>query len=175
MGVSVGAVFTIYAPLDPEVFSIGGIGLAIGMLLLATQYHRLLNLDWFFRISMTVELVMLAAITVILTLGITSPSAIAVYVGYQLTFVFGSYLVRCETLLLAENRWLTRVDVAKQSGYLVGMALAWLGYRIMESWYGVTEKTAQVVSLHYALLLIELTVILAFWAAFRQRRADDIG
>ena len=51
MGLSIGSVFTLYAPLSPATFSAGGIGLALATLIIATQYHRLFNRDWFFRLS----------------------------------------------------------------------------------------------------------------------------
>ena len=42
LGLSVGAVFVLYTPLSPAVFSAGGIGLASGTLIVATQYRRIL-------------------------------------------------------------------------------------------------------------------------------------
>lgn len=168
-GLSVGAVFTLYTPLDPEVFSVGGIGLALGMLLVATQYHRLLNVRWFYGISLLVELLMLAAVLVILQFRITEPTALAVYIGYQITFVFGGYLVRCETLLIADDRWLARVDIAKQSGYLIGMAAAWLLYRTLETQLGIADKTEQVLRLHGALVINQIIVLGLLWIAFGRR------
>lgn len=172
-GLSVGAVFTLYAPLDPEIFSIGGIGLAVGMLLIATQYHRLLNVCWFFAISLLVELLMLAAVLVILQFRITEPTALAVYIGYQITFVFGGYLVRCETLLIGDDRWLARVDIAKQAGYLIGMAAAWLLYRTLETQLGIADKTEQVLRLHGALVVNQIFVIGLLWTAFGRRSRFD--
>ena len=44
LGISVGSVFTIYTPLQPSVCPpIGGIVLALGMLIVAKQYHKILN------------------------------------------------------------------------------------------------------------------------------------
>jgi putative membrane protein len=171
-GLSVGAVFTLYSPLDPEIFSAGGIGLAVGMLLIATQYHRLLNIRWFFAISMLVELLMLLAVLVILQFRITEPTALAVYIGYQITFVFGGYLVRCETLLIADDRWLARIDIAKQTGYLIGMAGAWLLYRAMENNFGIADKTDQVIRLHGWLAANEIVVVLLLWKAFGRQRLE---
>jgi hypothetical protein len=168
-GLSVGAVFTIYTPLDPEIFSAGGIGLALGMLLIATQYPRLLNSRWFLGISLAVELIMLVAVLLILGLQINPTTALAVYLGYQFTFVFGSYLVRCETLLLAEDRWLTRVDIAKQSGYLLGMAIAWGFYQALESNWAISDNSEQVVTLHYLLLGVEVVVVALLWRAFERQ------
>ena len=66
LGISVGSIFTIYEPLEPSVFSIGGIILALGMLIIANQYHKILNATYFYRISILVELVALAMVIVFL-------------------------------------------------------------------------------------------------------------
>ena len=49
-GLSIGMLFTIYKPLDPSVYSLGGMALAILMLLLAKLYDRLLNINSFFNV-----------------------------------------------------------------------------------------------------------------------------
>ena len=114
LGLSVGSVFTIYTPLQPSVYSIGGIILAIGMLIVAKQYHKILNAKYFYIISLLVELVILFLIIGFLIFSYSYQTALWVYIGYQLTFIFGSYLVRAETLVLKEDDVLTRIDTAKQ-------------------------------------------------------------
>ena len=39
LGVSIGSVFTIYEPLEPSVYSLGGIALAVAMIIVAKFYH----------------------------------------------------------------------------------------------------------------------------------------
>ena len=48
------------------------------------------------------------------------------YIGYQITFIFGSYLGRVETLLLKEKSVLKAVDISKQAGYMVGLLLSYI-------------------------------------------------
>lgn len=166
LGLSIGTVFVLYTPLSPEVFSAGGIGLAIATLLVATQYQRLLNARWYFRIAVSVELVILAGILAVLLFDLNWSLAMFVYLGYQLTFVFGNYLLRCETLLIPGRDDLTRLDVVRQIGYLIGMAAAWAIYRALGDVAGVSDKNVQVVLMHYPLLLVELTVLGLLVAAF---------
>lgn len=168
LGLSVGTVFVLYTPLSPAVFSAGGIGLAMGTLLVATQYQRILNVAWFYRISMLVEWIVLAGIIGVLNFDLNPSLALFIYLGYQFTFLFGSYLVRCETLLIPEQRRLTQLDVAKQIGYLGGMATSWGFYQGLTRWYDIADKQGQVVLLHYPLLGIELAVLLLLWLAFRR-------
>ncbi|MDQ7046580.1 MAG: hypothetical protein Q9M39_02800 [Sulfurovum sp.] len=121
LGLSVGAIFTLYAPLEPSIYALGGVVLAFFMLVVARFYHHILNADWFFRISLFVEVVLLVAMLYFIYASYNYQSALLLYVGYQITFVFGSYLVRAETLLLKTDTLLTQLDTAKQLGYLLGM------------------------------------------------------
>ena len=159
MGLTVGAIFTIYAVLDPSIFSAGGIVLALGMLAVAKMYEKILNLRTFFYISLFVELVMLAMVVWYLLMPYGVTTALLVYAGYQLTFMFGSYLVRAETLFLNRKPILSWLDMAKQIGYLAGMLVSWLFYKILILGFGVTDHTRQVYELHWLLLVTELLII----------------
>ena len=173
LGLSVGAVFVLYTPLSPAVFSAGGLGLALGTLIVATQYQRILVPAWFFRLSVAVELITLSGVTAVLVLPIALPLALFVYIGYQITFSLGNYLVRCETLLMGSVEQLRQLDIAKQAGYLLGMAAAWAIYTGLEHWLMVSEETAQVVSLHWALWGLEVMVLGALWGAFNRDQLND--
>jgi hypothetical protein len=164
----VGTVFVIYEPLDPSVYSLGGILLALAMLAVAQLYPRIMTLPWFFRISLLVELVVLGLVLWFLVLPYTWLTALLVYAGYQLTFSFGSYLVRAETLALEDDELLRRVDSAKQLGYLAGMAASWLLYKALE-WQGITDKQAKVYDLHWGLLGVELLILLFLIRSFEKR------
>lgn len=165
LGLSVGAIFTIYTPLEPSLYSLGGVVLAVGMLLVARLYVHILNALWFFRISLLVEIVLLLVMLYFLLYPYTYQTALLVYIGYQFTFVFGSYLVRAETLLLGEERLLTTLDTAKQLGYLLGMAGAYLFYRLLE-YYGLVDNQPQVYYLHYILITVEVIVIFLIIKSF---------
>jgi len=166
LGLSVGAIFTIYAPLKPSIYSIGGIALAIGMLIIARFYHKILTIEWFYRISLLVELVLLVVIVVFLIHPYTYQTALLVYLGYQLTFVFGSYLVRAETLIADSDTLLTAIDTAKQLGYLIGMLFSYLFYKIIE-YNGITDNKDKVYDLHYLLVVVELLIIFSIFMSFK--------
>lgn len=167
LGTSIGSVFTIYNPLEPSVYSIGGIFLAIAMILVATQYSRILNINYFYKISLFVELVILLVIIAFLIFSFSYQIAFTVYIGYQLTFIFGSYLVRGETLLLKKEKILTLVDISKQFGYLVGLGTSFLFYKILEYYFNINENQNQVFLIHYILLTIELLVIIFLIKSFK--------
>ncbi len=171
LGVSVGAIFTLYAPLEPSIYSLGGILLALGMLLVARVYHHILNALWFFRISLLVEVVLLFAIAFFLMRQYNYQTALIMYIGYQMTFVFGSYLVRVETLLLKTDALLTKVDTIKQIGYLVGMGISYLFYKIL-SLQNISQNEEQVYMLHYLLFGIEIIVIWLIFKSFTRIKND---
>jgi len=168
LGLSVGAIFTIYAPLDPSIYSLGGVMLAVAMLIVARLYHRIMATSWFFRITLFVEVVLLLAILYFLLFPYTYQTALLVYIGYQTTFIFGSYLVRAETLLLSSDALLTRLDTAKQLGYLIGMALSYLFYKLI-ALYGIQGNQDKVYDLHYLLLITEVVVIWLILMSFKRR------
>ena len=168
LGTSIGSVFTIYAPLDPSVYSIGGIVLAASMLIVATLYSRILNINYFYKISLFVELVILSVIVAFLLLSFNYQIALFVYIGYQITFMFGSYLIRGETLLLKKDKLLTLVDVAKQLGYLIGLALSFLFYKFIEYQFQIIDNQTQVFYIHYLLLIIEIIVIIFLVKSFEK-------
>jgi len=167
LGLSVGAIFTIYAPLKPSIYSIGGIALAFGMLLIARVYEKILNIDWFFKISLLVEFVLLFVMLIFLIKPYTYQTALLVYIGYQLTFVFGSYLLRAETLIAKSDELLTSIDTAKQLGYLIGMGASYLFYKLLE-FEGVVKNQDKVYDLHFLLIVVELLIIFSIFKSFKR-------
>jgi len=172
LGLSVGAIFTLYAPLEPSIYSLGGVFLALAMLVVARFYHHILNALWFFRISLFVEVVLLIAILYFLYNTYSYQTALLMYIGYQITFIFGSYLIRAETLLLKTDSLLTKLDTAKQLGYLLGMGVSYLFYKVVKA-YGIESNQAQVYDLHFLLLGIEVIVIVLIIKSFRRVLSPD--
>jgi len=168
MGLTVGAIFTIYPVLDPSIFSLGGIALAVGMLVVARYYEKILNLRTFFKISLFVELVMLVLVVWYLAMPYGLSTALFVYAGYQLTFMFGSYLVRAETLFLNRKQILSWLDMAKQAGYLAGMLVSWLFYKLLSLGFGIEDHARQVYHLHWLLLFTEIAIVWLLLRSFEK-------
>ena len=126
LGTSIGSVFIIYSPLEPAIYSIGGIVLALGLMGVALFYEKILNIGYFYIISLFVEVVILAVLISVLIFSYSYEIALCVYIGYQVTFIFGSYLGRVETLLLKKKRILKAVDISKQAGYMIGLLLSYV-------------------------------------------------
>jgi len=167
LGISVGSIFVLYTPLMPSVYSVGGILLALGMLLVAKFYYKILNINYFFKISLFVELVLLFVITYFLLFSYSYITALIVYAGYQFTFTFGSYLIRAETLFLKKTKPMELVDVAKQKGYLFGMLVSYIFYTSLEYFFSISDKQTQVYLIHFLLVFLELLIIFYLIKSFR--------
>lgn len=170
MGLSIGSIFIIYTPLSPSVYSAGGIILALSMLGIAKLYYKILHVEYFYRISLFVELILLFAIAYFLLFGQNYTTALIYYISYQATFTFGSYLVRAETLFLKKPTLLTLVDVVKQKGYLAGMLLSYLFYKLLETLLHVSDKNLQVYDMNIALFIVELAIIMYLLRSFQHKR-----
>lgn len=168
-GLSVGSIFTIYKPLEPSVYSAGGVVLALAMLGVAKLYSRIMNRDAFFAISLGVEAIMLLLVTGFLLFGYGYTTAIIIYVGYQATFAFGAYLVRAETIFFPKSHALTFLDVAKQKGYLFGMALSFGFYQLLENLWKISDNEPQVFLLHFLLLGAQILTIIFLVKAFKTK------
>ena len=158
-GLSIGILFTIYQPLEPSTYSIGGIVLAIAMLTVAKFYEKLLNIRSFYYISILVEIMMLLTLIIFMILQYSLTSALLIYIGYQLTFMFGGYLVRAETLVAPEKEFLGKIDINKQVGYLIGLTTSFLFYKALEYGFDITEPKIQISILHYFLVSLQCLII----------------
>ena len=167
LGLSVGSIFILYTPLEPSIYSFGGILLALAMLFIAKIYHRILTIDYFYKISLFVELIMFALIVYFLLFSYSYATALIIYAGYQLTFAFGSYLVRAETIFLHKTFILSRLDILKQSGYLAGMFISYIFYKSLD-FFAINDKQNQVYDLHFLLFLTQVIVIYLLIKAFKK-------
>ena len=168
-GLSVGILFTIYNPLDPEIYSLGGIILASAMLILAKFYEKLLNIKSFYFISILVEACMLITVLVFLILKYSLVSALIIYILYQFTFIFGGYLVRAETLVAQNKELLAKIDVNKQIGYLLGLAFSFLIYKVLENSFNISETKDQIIILHYILLTLQFSILAFLLLSFDKK------
>ncbi|AFL68806.1 hypothetical protein [Sulfurospirillum barnesii] len=165
-GIAIGSVFVLYTPLEPSVFSLGGIGLAVGLLMVAKGYEKMMNLRVFYGVSLGVELLSFVIVVSFLLFDYAYANVLFIYISYQVTFVFGSYLMRMETLALKRSVLLSYVDIMKQKGYLAGMLLSFLVYKSLE-FIGIVDKQAQVYSLHVGLFCVQTLIIVLVFKAFR--------
>lgn len=167
-GFSIGILFTIYEPLDPSTYSLGGIILALGMLFIAKFYEKLLNIKSFYYISILVEIIMFISLIIFLLLKYSLISALLIYILYQATFIFGNYLVRAETLVAQEKELLSKIDIRKQMGYLIGLTASFIFYESIEYFLEINQKDNQIIIIHYFLIVIQIIVISTLLNSFKK-------
>ena len=159
------AYVALMAPLPPEAFSIGPLAFALGPLLVALGYSRLLNLPWFFRISVSVEVIALLSVVAVLLYPQSFLLAAGVYLGFQLALIFGNYLVRLETLVIAKESF-KPVDIGKTLGALAGALFALGFYQWARTWLGTDDSLVLIQYLHYPLLIVPLSNLTLLLASF---------
>ena len=160
------------APLPPEVFSAGGIGFSLGTWLVALGYSSLFNLTAFFLISLGVELIALISVLAILIYPEGFTLAAGIYLGFQLALIFGSYLGRLETLVVAKDN-LKHLDIGKSIGALLGLAFAALFYQFARNGLNMQDSTSLVQIIHYPLLVVQATNVGLLLVSFDRSRFDD--
>ena len=173
-GLSIGILFKIYTPLDPMIYSIGGMFLAVGMLIIAKFYEKLLNIKSFYYISLMVEIMMLITAVIFIFLQISLLSALLIYIGYQFTFTFGGYLIRAETLIANDKELLGKIDFNKQLGYLVGLGASFVFYYTLKNSFEIVEPKSQIIILHYLLIILQILIVLFLQASFSKKEIRDV-
>ena len=93
--------------------------------------------------------------------------------SHQLTFIFGGYLVRAETLVAHKKELLSSIDVNKQVGYLLGLGASFLYYKLMDLGLEITDKKLQIEILHYLLILLQSAILLIVFFSFKKDRGES--
>ena len=93
--------------------------------------------------------------------------ALFIYASYQLTFIFGGYLMRVETLAIKKAKTLGIVDVIKQKGYIIGLFNAFCLYKFCEL-ANISQKEEQVYWLHVELVFVEIIVVYLIYRSFKK-------
>ena len=173
LGISVGSYITIYSPLDIKTFSIGGIFLAVAMIVIAKYYNEIININYFKKISLIVEYCILISLLILLIFSFSYAISLAIYVIYQITFSFGSYLVRTETMLFNEKEIISKLDVIKQQGTLIGMGFSFVFYKLIENYLLIDDNETQVYYVHFVLVIVQLMTIVFLTNSFIVRKHQN--
>ena len=173
LGISVGSYITIYSPLDIKTFSIGGIFLAIAMIIIAKYYHKIININYFKKISLTAEYCILLSLLILLIFSYSYAISLAIYIIYQITFSFGSYLVRTETMLFNDKKIISKLDVIKQQGTLIGMGFSFVFYKLIENYLLIDDNETQVYYVHFVLVIVQLMTIVFLTNSFVVRKHQN--
>ena len=130
-GIAIGSYVSQYEPLKIIDFPIMGIIFSLLAIPIAMLYTRIMTMKYFFKFSLLVEFIMLIWIIAFLIDPYSYQNALLIYIARQITFLFGDFLGRAETIFIKKTEILSSIDVAKQLGAISGMIISVIFYKIL--------------------------------------------
>ena len=168
-GIAIGSYVVQYEPIKIDDFPIMGIIFAILTIPISLLYQRILTIDYFFRFLLLVELIMLIWITLFLISPYSYQIALLIYIARNITFLFGDFLGRAETLFLKKKRILSSIDVIKQIGSICGMILSVLIYKYLQDIYLISDNQTKVYYIHFILIVLQILILISVFKSFKKK------
>ena len=168
-GIAIGSYVVQYEPIKIDDFTIMGIIFAILTIPISLLYQRILTIDYFFRFLLIVELIMLIWITLFLISPYSYQIALLIYIARNITFLFGDFLGRAETLFLKKKRILSSIDVIKQIGSICGMILSVLIYKYLQDIYLISDNQTKVYYIHFILIVLQILILISVFKSFKKK------
>ena len=95
--------------------------------------------------------------------------ALLIYISRNVIFLFGDFLGRAETLFIRKTDILSKIDMIKQIGSILGMIISVFFYKWIESSFLIFDNLTKVYYIHYLLLFLQITIIFLVVKSFRRR------
>jgi len=76
--------------------------------------------------------------------------------------------VRAETLVTHRKELLSKIDMLKQVGYLVGLGASFVFYKVLDMGLGITLPNDQIIILHYFLILLQSVILFLVISSFKK-------
>jgi len=167
-GIAIGSYVTQYEPLKIIDFPIMGIIFSLLAIPIAMLYTKIMTINYFYRFSLFVEIIMMIWIIAFLLDPYSYQIALLIYIARQVTFLFGDFLGRAETIFIKKTEILSSIDIAKQLGAITGMIISVFFYKILENKFFITENEPQVFYIHFILMFIEIGIIYLLIKSFKK-------
>ena len=90
------------------------------------------------------------------------------FIKIIVSFFFLLSLVRAETLVADNKELLGKIDVNKQIGYLLGLAISYIFYKVLELEFNISDSKIQISILHYLLLSLQSFIIILLIRSFKR-------
>ena len=168
MGIAIGSYVIQYKPIKIDDYPIMGIIFAILTIIIAALYKRIMKIDYFFKFLLIVELIMLIWIIFFLIYPYSYQVALLIYIARNITFLFGDFLGRAETIFLKKTEILSSIDIFKQIGSIFGMILSVLFYKWIEQTYLISDNESKVYYIHFILIFLQFIIILLVLKSFKK-------
>jgi len=168
MGIAIGSYVIQYQPIKIDDYPIMGILFAILTIIIAALYKRIMKIDYFFKFLLIVELIMLIWIIFFLIYPYSYQVALLIYIARNITFLFGDFLGRAETIFLKKTEILSSIDIFKQIGSIFGMILSVLFYKWIEQTYQIFDNESKVYYIHFILIFLQFIIIFLVLKSFKK-------
>ncbi|MBT5858576.1 MAG: hypothetical protein HOH88_01780, partial [Flavobacteriales bacterium] len=113
-------------------------------------------------------LIMLVWIIFFLVYPYSYQVALLIYIARSITFLFGDFLGRAETIFLNKTEILSSIDIFKQIGNISGMILSVLFYKWIEETYLISDNESKVYYIHFILASLQVIIIFLVFKSFRR-------
>tara|TARA_B100000900_G_scaffold185594_1_gene157363 strand:- start:2542 stop:3114 length:573 start_codon:yes stop_codon:yes gene_type:complete len=168
LGIGIGSYISQYQPIKILEIAILGIIFALLSIIIAKQYQKIININYFFKISLFVEYIMLFWMLAFLIFTFSYKIALLIYICRSITFLFGDYLGRAETHILKNKKIFTFIDINRQKGLILGMIYAVIFYYIVEHFFNISDNQKLVYYIHYILLFLQIYIIFQLNKSFKK-------
>ena len=168
MGIAIGSYVIQYQPIEIDDYPIMGIIFAILTIIIASLYTRIMKIDYFFKFLLIVELIMLTWIIFFLIYPYSYQVALLIYIARSITFLFGDFLGRAETIFLNKTEILSSIDIFKQLGNISGMIISVIFYKWIEQTYLISDNESKVYYIHFILVSLQVIIIFLVLKSFHK-------
>ena len=169
MGIAIGSYVTQYKPIKIDDYPIMGIIFAILTIGIASLYRRIMKIDYFFKFLLIVESIMLIWIIFFLIYPYSYQVALLIYIARSITFLFGDFLGRAETIFLNKTEILSSIDIFKQLGNISGMIFSVIFYKWIEQIYSISDNASKVYYIHFLLVILQVIIIFLVFKSFQRK------
>ena len=165
-GIAIGSYVVQYEPLRIVDFPIMGIIFSLLAIPIAMLYTKIMTMNYFYKFSLFVEIIMVIWIIAFLISPYSYQIALLIYIARQITFLFGDFLGRAETIFIQKTEILSSIDVAKQLGTISGMIISVIFYIVLDHFYMISDNQTKVFYIHFLLVFIETIIIFLLIRSF---------
>ena len=165
-GIAIGSYVVQYEPLKIVDFPIMGIIFSLLAIPIAMLYTKIMTMNYFYKFSLFVEIIMVIWIIAFLISPYSYQIALLIYIARQITFLFGDFLGRAETIFIQKTEILSSIDVAKQLGAISGMIISVIFYKVLDHFYMISDNQTKVFYIHFLLVFIETIIIFLLIRSF---------
>ena len=76
-------------------------------------------------------------------------------------------------MLFNDKKIISKLDVIKQQGTLIGMGFSFLFYKSIERYFMIDDNETQIYYVHFLLVIVQIITILFLYKSFKFKRHQN--